>query len=297
MYKLVTVDLDGTLLNSYGEVTENTKEKIKKTQEKGVEIMIASGRPIDSIKTIAEEINSKKYFIAGNGAIIYDIQKEKIIYEKYIPRQKIIEIAKICEENNISYNIYTEKNIITQDLKYNVLYYYKENLKKDANKITSIIKVDSILEYVKNEPNIKCLKITVCDENQTIFKSIVRRLRAIENIDVMDVSHMSRKVFKQGTEDIEIGYFYTEISSTQVNKWQAIKYLLPILQIKPEEVIGIGDNINDKEMIENAGLGVCMGQSTPVIKEISDEITDSNTEEGVANVLEKKYFYKATNKK
>ena len=284
MYKLVTVDLDGTLLNSYGEVTENTKEKIKKTQEKGVEIMIASGRPIDSIKTIAEEINSKKYFIAGNGAIIYDIQKEKIIYEKYIPRQKIIEI---CEENNISYNIYTEKNIITQDLKYNVLYYYKENLKKDANKITSIIKVDSILEYVKNEPNIKCLKITVCDENQTIFKSIVRRLRAIENIDVMDVSHMSRKVFKQGTEDIEIGYFYTEISSTQVNKWQAIKYLLPILQIKPEEVIGIGDNINDKEMIENAGLGVCMGQSTPVIKEISDEITDSNTEEGVANVLEK----------
>ena len=287
MYKLVTVDLDGTLLNSYGEVTENTKEKIKKTQEKGVEIMIASGRPIDSIKTIAEEINSKKYFIAGNGAIIYDIQKEKIIYEKYIPRQKIIEIAKICEENNISYNIYTEKNIITQDLKYNVLYYYKENLKKDANKITSIIKVDSILEYVKNEPNIKCLKITVCDENQTIFKSIVRRLRAIENIDVMDVSHMSRKVFKQGTEDIEIGHFYTEISSTQVNKWQAIKYLLPILQIKPEEVIGIGDNINDKEMIENAGLGVCMGQSTPVIKEISDEITDSNTEEGVANVLEK----------
>ena len=287
MYKLVTVDLDGTLLNSYGEVTENTKEKIKKIQEKGVEIMIASGRPIDSIKTIAEEINSKKYFISGNGAIIYDIQKEKIIYEKYIPRQKIIEIAKICEENNISYNIYTEKNIITKDLKYNVLYYYKENLKKDANKITSIIKVDSILEYVKNEPNIKCLKITVCDENQTIFKSIVRRLRAIENIDVMDVSHMSRKVFKQGTEDIEIGYFYTEISSTQVNKWQAIKYLLPILQIKPEEVIGIGDNINDKEMIENAGLGVCMGQSTPVIKEISDEITDSNTEEGVANVLEK----------
>ena len=287
MYKLVTVDLDGTLLNSYGEVTENTKEKIKKTQEKGVEIMIASGRPIDSIKTIAEEINSKKYFIAGNGAIIYDIQKEKIIYEKYIPRQKIIEIAKICEENSISYNIYTEKNIITQDLKYNVLYYYKENLKKDANKITSIIKVDSILEYVKNEPNIKCLKITVCDENQTIFKSIVRRVRAIENIDVMDVSHMSRKVFKQGTEDIEIGYFYTEISSTQVNKWQAIKYLLPILQIKPEEVIGIGDNINDKEMIENAALGVCMGQSTPVIKEISDEITDSNTEEGVANVLEK----------
>lgn len=285
MYKLVTVDLDGTLLNSYGDVTEYTKQVINKVQDKGVEIMIASGRPIDSIKTIAEEINSTKYFIAGNGAIIYDIKNDKIIYEKYIPRSKVFEIAKVCEENNISYNIYTEESIITQDLKYNVLYYYKENLKKDANKITTIIKVDNILEYVKKEENLKCLKITVCDENQTIFRSIIRRLRAIENIDVMDVSHMSRKVFKHGTEDITIEYFYTEISSTQVNKWQAIKYLLPILEISPEEVIGIGDNINDKQMIENAGLGVCMGQSTPVIKEISDRITDSNIDDGVGKVL------------
>ena len=151
------------------------------------------------------------------------------------------------------------------------------------------MKVDNILEYVKNDENLKCLKITVCDENQTIFKSIIRRLRAVENIDVMDVSHMSRKVFKQGTEDVNIEYFYTEISSTQVNKWQAIKYLLPILQVNPEEVIAIGDNINDKEMIEYAGLGVCMGQSTPVIKEISDMITDSNNEDGVAKFLEKIY--------
>ena len=286
MYKLVAVDLDGTLLNSYGDVTEYTKKVINNVQNKGVEIMIASGRPIDSIKTIAEEINSTKYFIAGNGAIIYDIKNDKIIYEKYIPRSKVLEIAKVCEENNISYNIYTEESIITQDLKYNVLYYYKENLKKDANKITTIIKVDNILEYVKKEENLKCLKITVCDENQTIFRSIIRRLRAIENIDVMDVSHMSRKVFKHGTEDITIEYFYTEISSTQVNKWQAIKYLLPILEISPEEVIGIGDNINDKQMIENAGLGICMGQSTPVIKEISDKITDSNIDDGVGKVLD-----------
>ncbi len=57
------------------------------------------------------------------------------------------------------------------------------------------MKVDNILEYVKNDENLKCLKITVCDENQTIFKSIIRRLRAVENIDVMDVSHMSRKSF------------------------------------------------------------------------------------------------------
>ena len=97
MYKLVAVDLDGTLLNSYGEVTEYTKEVIKKVQQKGLKFIIASGRPMDSIKSISKDIGADKYFIAGNGAIIYDTQKQEVIYEKYIPKQKVLEIAKICE--------------------------------------------------------------------------------------------------------------------------------------------------------------------------------------------------------
>ena len=82
MYKLVAIDLDGTMLNSYGAVTEKTRNTIKKCIEKGTDVIIASGRPIDSIKTIAKEIGSEKYFIAGNGAMIYDIQKDEVIYEK-----------------------------------------------------------------------------------------------------------------------------------------------------------------------------------------------------------------------
>ncbi len=76
MYKLVAVDLDGTMLNSYGNCNRETKNVIKKLLKKGTEVIIASGRPIDSIKTIAKEIGSNNYFIAGNGALIYDIKKE-----------------------------------------------------------------------------------------------------------------------------------------------------------------------------------------------------------------------------
>ena len=79
MYKMVAVDLDGTMLNSYGEVTENTKRVIKQTIQKGTEVIIASGRSIDSIKTIANEIGSTKYMIAGNGAVVYDIKNDKIV--------------------------------------------------------------------------------------------------------------------------------------------------------------------------------------------------------------------------
>ena len=81
MYKLVVVDLDGTILNSYGEISETTKESVKKCLEKGAKIVIASGRPIDSIKTIANELGIEEYFIAGNGALIYDLKKDEIIYE------------------------------------------------------------------------------------------------------------------------------------------------------------------------------------------------------------------------
>ena len=287
MYKLVAIDLDGTMLNSYGMVTESTKQVIKNTINKGIEVIIASGRPIDSIKTIAKEIGTENYFIAGNGALIYDIKKDEIIYEKFMNKQKVLEIIKICEENSISYNIYTEKTIIAKGLKYNVLYYYKENLKKEENKKTNITIVEDVYEYIKNLENEKFLKITVCDETKSVFNSIIRKLRTVEDIDVLDVLHMSRKMIKQGTEDVPIEYYYTEISLKDVDKWNAIEYLANKMNISKDEIIAIGDNINDKEMIENAKVGIAMGQSTPVITEIADLVTSNNNEDGVAKALEK----------
>jgi cof-like hydrolase len=287
MYKLVAVDLDGTMLNRYGIVTEETKKIIKETIEKGTDVIIASGRPIDSIKTIAEEIGSKNYFIAGNGSLIYDIKKDEVIYEKFLDKQKILEIIDICENNSISYNIYTEETILAKKLEYNVLYYYKENLKKEEKNKTNITIVEDMKKYIQDSPNNKFLKLTICDESKSIFNSIIRKLREISNIDVLDVGHMSRKTIKQGTEDISIEYYYTEISLKDVDKWNAIEYLINKIGIEKEEVIAIGDNINDKKMIENAGLGIAMGQSTPIVRQMADYITENNDEDGVKKALEK----------
>lgn len=286
MYKLVAIDLDGTMLNHYGEISENTKNILSKCINKGINIVLASGRPVDSIKTIAEEIGAKGFFIAGNGAIVYDIGQEKIIYENDIKKEKVLEIIKICEENSIAYNVYTEKVILTPGLKFNVLYYYKENLKKEENKKTNISIVENMYEYVKNLEEEHFLKITICDENSSVFHSIIKKIREIKGIEILEVSHMSKKVIQQGTEEIPIEYFYTEITASQVDKWKAIEYLLEKLNIKTEEVMAIGDNINDKQMIENAGLGVVMKGSTPEILQIADIITDTNDNEGVAKALE-----------
>lgn len=287
MYKFVAIDLDGTMLNHYGEITERTKETVTKCIEKGIEIVLASGRPIDSMKTIAEELGVKGYLIAGNGALVYDIQRDEIIYKNCIKKEKVLEIINICEENSIAYNVYTEKVILTPNLKFNVLYYYKENLEKEEERKTNISIVENMYEYVSHMKEENFLKITICDENSSIFNSITKKIKAINEIEVLEVAHMSRKVIRQGTEEIPVEYFYTEVSANNVDKWNAIEFLIKRLGIQEDEVMAIGDNVNDKKMLKNAGMGVAMKGSTPEIIEVAKEVTDTNDHDGVASVLEK----------
>lgn len=287
MYKLIGIDLDGTLLNSYGEVTERTRLKIKEAIDKGVEIVLASGRPIASVENLAADIGADNYLISGNGAILYDIKQKEIIYEKFLTKKQLLNIIDICEENSIYYNIYSENEVITKALNYNTLFYHKENEHKEEEKRTNINIVSDVRDYVEKSENENFLKVTVCDHSQIIFNSITKKLRNISDIDVLDVAHMSRKIIKSGTEDVLMEYFYTEITNKNVNKWTALESLMERLNISREEVIGIGDNINDKELIEGAGLGVAMENSTPAVKEIADYVTGNNNSDGVAEVIEK----------
>lgn len=284
MYKLVAIDLDGTMLNKYGIITEKTKEIISKVQEKNVEVMIASGRAITSVKRFAKEIKSKKYFISGNGAITYDVENNKILYENILKKQKALQIIKICEENSIYYNVYTENGIIAKNLNYNTLYYYKDNLTKPDENRTHINLVEDIYNYI-DEKDEKILKIMICDEHKSVFNAIVRRLKEISEIEVLEVSHMSRKIIKQGTEEIALEYFYTEVSAKDVDKWNALEEVIKLMNISKEEVITIGDNANDVKMIKNAGLGIAMGESAPYVKKCADKITLNNDEDGVAVAL------------
>lgn len=287
MYKLVAIDLDGTLLNSYGEVSNKNREAIKKAIQKGSEIVLASGRPIMSVRNLANEIGCNHYIICGNGAITYDLQKEEIIYNRFLEKAKVLQIIRICEENSIFYNVYTKDTILTKNLNYNILFYHQENASKPENKKTNISIIENIYEYVKNREEEDYLKITVCDNDKIIFGSIIRKLRMIKDTDVLDVAHMSRKIIKDGTESVSMEYYYTEITNTNVDKWQAIENLIEKLKIKKEEVIAIGDNINDSEMVKEAGLGIMMQNSAPYIKEMADIIVKDNDNDGVAEALEK----------
>ena len=95
---------------------------------------------------------------------------------------------------------------------------------------------------------------------------------------------------KQGYSYKEIlEYFYTEITNENTDKWNAIKFLTNELGISKDEVMAIGDNVNDKMMIENAGCGVAMGNSAPYIKESADIVVSNNNEDGVAEAIEQNF--------
>ncbi|MFR5683143.1 MAG: Cof-type HAD-IIB family hydrolase [Clostridia bacterium] len=287
MYQLIAIDLDGTLLDSYGEISIENKEAISYAIQKGIEVVLASGRGNRSIETMAMDLGANHYMICGNGANVYDFQKQENIYNRYLEKNKVLQIIKICEENSIYYNVFTENTIITKSLSYNTLFYNEENAKKPEDKRTSIHIVEDVYEYVANTQNTNFLKITICDNYKIIFEHIMKKLRLIKGVDVLEVAHMARKIIKIGTEEKSIEYFYTEVTNQNVDKWNAIEFLIRTLQIPKENVIAIGDNVNDISMIQNAGTGVAMGNSAGYIKENADLVVADNNENGVAEAIYK----------
>lgn len=284
MYKLIVMDLDGTLLNSYGEVSLENRKAIQYALEKNVELVLASGRDPKTIEKLSLELGIKNYLISGNGASIYDIKKQKNIYENFIDKEKALKVAQICKENSIFFNVYTTNGIITESLDYNVKVFNNENNNKPNDKKTNIEVVKDIYNYIEeNEPQI--LKIIICDNSKIIFNNIMEKLKDVKNIEILNVEHMSKKILRIGTEEVGVEYFYTEITNKNANKWSAIEYLIKLLEITKEETICIGDNINDYEMVKNSGLGIAMKNSALEKEKIAKYITEDNNSNGVGNAI------------
>lgn len=286
MYKLIAIDLDGTLLNSYGEITEKNKEAIKYALAKTVEVVLASGRDPKTMEKISNELGIEKFLIAGNGATVYNMKEGKNIYENFLEIDKALEIINICKNNSIFFSVYTTEGIITESINYNIKVFNNENSYKPNKKRTNIEVVGDIYEYVQDRrPNI--LKVIVCDESRIIFNNIIEKLKNIRDVEVLNVEHMSRKIIRIGTEEHKIEYYYTEVTNKDANKWPAIKFLTQRLDIKDEEVICIGDNMNDLEMVKNAGLGIVMKNSALEQLNIADFITEDNNSDGVGKAIYK----------
>ena len=131
--------------------------------------------------------------------------------------------------------------------------------------------MDMLKLYVIEEDIGQVTKITISDESKAIFNGIMKKMSNVSGINILEVSNMSRKIIKSGTETSEINYYYTEITKENVNKWNAVEKLAKHLEIQKNEIVAIGDNINDLIMIQNAGLGIIMGESSLSTKNLDNK--------------------------
>jgi len=263
---MIAMDMDGTLLNNKKEITERTKKALKKANEKGINLVVCTGRIFTSALFYAKLIGTKAPIIASNGAYIREKDENKVIYKKCLEKEDAKKIISLAEENGFYPQVFTVDTIYSRKLIYSSKNYslWNEQIPKEDR--VNIEIVDDLYKVVDQNDILKI--VVMSEELEKLFKlkSFIK-----DNIDVSVYSSLENNF---------------EVMARGISKGNAVKILADFYKISPEEVICIGDNENDISMIQYAGLGVAMGNATEDLKLVADLVIDTNDNDGIAKFLE-----------
>ena len=274
MYKLVCIDMDGTLLNSRKKISNANRDALKKAYDMGVHIVITTGRIYANAAYYSNLIGVDSPVIAANGGIIKE--KNELIYKQTMSREinaKILEICNKYKANprfNTSKDIYDGKNFL-HSMNLWLFYQFVLKVKSRIHKVRLChIKTAKQWEDVFRIEENEIIKCDITDSDSEKIQKIKSELKKIDYIQVLGAGEHS-----------------VEVTHKSVSKGSAVKYLAQRYKIKKEEIMTIGDNENDIEMIEFGGLGVAMGNAIDMLKDRADYIAATNDEDGVAKVISK----------
>ena len=256
-YKLIAVDLDGTLLNNQKQISNDTKEDIISAHNNGVQFVIATGRSLPAARQFFTQFNFNIPLILYNGSTIRMSEDLELIYNKTFQNQLAQNIFDVINKNDGTCCFWTN----------DTLYFNKENVYSDYyHKITTI------------KPNIisDVSKIELTDINKFIWFDEPEELEKIKKDILAQIDGIN--YFKSHSQMLEI-------VPLGISKGNAVSYLADKLNISKDEIICIGDDENDLSMIKYAGLGVAMGNAKDMIKQQADYITDTNEKNGVGKVI------------
>ena len=265
MYKLIAIDLDGTLLKDDKTITNVNKKTLRKAREVGVKVVLTSGRPIQGIEKYLDELGltgKDDYVIGINGAVI-------------------------CKSSDSSV-VDTNAVLTGKDIKY--IYNKIKNLDTYVHAFTSkedLVNIESKFSDAEEKRiNLKVRRVDFLDEVQD--EDEILKLVLEEEKEILDeiTPQIPKELFEKYTVIRSLD-FMIEFMNMNCNKATGLEKLAQHLGINREEIMAIGDADNDKEMLEYAGLGVAMGNAKDEIKQLADFVTKSNEEDGVAYVIDK----------
>lgn len=257
-YKLVAMDMDGTLLNSKLSITVDTLFAIKKAMEKGVKFTISTGRPVIGIKKYIEILGIDTPVITYNGACVVDPITEEVLYTKNLENMDAKRILELGNQYGTLMCVWSNNTLYANRFEGKL-----ENYRKLSGAIPKLI---TDYEELVNQGITKILW----------YDEVSRINQFVDEID-MNTFDCATSVTSQP--------YFLEFFNKDVNKGVALDYIGQKLGIKQEEIVAIGDGLNDLAMIEYAGLGVAMGNAHPKIKEVAKYITATNDEDGISDVI------------
>lgn len=252
-YKLLFLDIDGTILKPDHTYSASTKEAIAEVKEQGVEVFLATGRPLHEVKELAEELDVQS-FVGYNGA--FGIYQDETIINEPLKESTIKEFLRLAKEHNHELVCYTsEKNYFTS---------------------LTHPKVQQFIDIF----NLKWNEALTEDVVSGILGATVMNLKP-EDVALYEEEadiHLSQV----NVEEVKHGY---DIIRKSVNKGVAVQRIMDRLNVKKEQTIAFGDGMNDKEMLQAVGEGFAMGNCAPELLPYSKHQTTTVTESGIANGL------------
>ncbi|GAD79228.1 Cof-type HAD-IIB family hydrolase [Vibrio ezurae] len=264
MYKLIAIDMDGTLLNTDKVISDRNKQAIFDARSKGVTVVLASGRPLEGMLDSLHQLgmdSDEDYVLCYNSAVIKNVGTGKIISERLIAGSDAKRIYQLAQERNCNCQAFSKiHGLITP---------------KDSY-------------YTQHEAKINGLNVTVMDFETLDDSHPIIKTMLVDPVEVLQqIADTLPESLRRDYSVVRSAPFFLEFCNPLSNKGTGVQTLAQHLGIKQSEVMCIGDAGNDHDMLKYAGLAVAMQNADDETKSLADHITDSNNESGVATAIEK----------
>ena len=263
MYKIIAIDLDGTLLNNQKTISEENIKALQFAQTKGAMIVLATGRPLSGIKKYLNQLNLKKntFAICFNGGLVTNIEETDIIKEKILTGKDAKEIYHLSKKLGVNIHAF----------------------RGDGSCISPKNSRYTTHEVTLNELPLNIIPFEVLDDNEEIIKVMLVDEPDILSVAISKISPYYKKKYNV----VQSAPFFLEFLNKQTDKWFGLVSLAKYLKIDTTDIMTFGDSENDLVMVKNAGLGIAMANATSDVKCAAKYITDSNEENGIASAIYK----------
>ena len=271
-FRMIAIDLDGTLLAPDGKVTQRTKAAIHQCLSAGIFICFATGRNWTESKAVLDTVSHHDHAVFAGGAIVIDTKQEAILHRQMVDPQLAREVCKVLEDAGHAVLALQETSAAGVD------YLVSDEIPENAETLQWMSATNAKVHHVSG--------LSRHAHEHTLRLGIVAEPAECEKVGAKLIEQFGERILLQRIFVPSAGVEVLEIFDPAVNKWEGIQHVARRHGIEPDEIIAIGDDVNDLPMLKQAGLGVAMGNARPEIQAAAKKVIKPNHEDGLAQFLE-----------